>query len=177
MSVGKLHDSLWSWLQQCLLRRAPQDDPVSYRALMQALSGYVLVDLVQVSASSGPGVSLGMTLLDVLLMVVFAWVILRVTGKTQRFVQTLTSLAGTGMILGLAALPLVQLAASAHRNNEPMTDLVLGWLMLLVWGISVQAHIFRHALSVRFGTGLMLAGLHTALAIGLIETLFPQAQG
>jgi len=172
-----MQDNLWSWLQQCLLRRAPQDDPISFRALALALSGYVLIDLVQASASSRLVVSLGMTLLDVLLMAVFAWVVLRVTVKTRRFVQTLTSLAGTGIMLGLAALPLVQLAASAHRNDEPMADLVLGWLILLAWGISVEAHIFRHALSVRYGIGLMLAGLHTVLAIGLIETLFPQARG
>jgi len=177
MSARKIHDDLWSWLQQCLLRRAPQDDPVSYQALIQALSGYLLIDLVQASASSSLLVSLGMTLFDAVLMVVFAWAILRITGKMQRFIQMLTSLAGTGMVLGLASLPLVQLAASAHRNNEPMADLVLGWLLLLVWSISVQAHIFRHALSVRFGIGLMLAGLHTVLAIGLIETLFPQARG
>ena len=172
-----MQDSFWSWLQQCLLQRTPQDDPVSFQALILALSGYVLIDLVQASASSGLAVSLGMTLLDTLLMVVFAWVVLRVTVKTRRFVQTLTSLAGTGIMLGLAALPLVQLAASAHRNDEPMADLVLGWLILLAWGISVEAHIFRHALSVRYGIGLMLAGLHTVLAIGLIETLFPQARG
>jgi hypothetical protein len=173
----KMQDSLWSWLQQCLLRRAPQDDPVSYRTLMQALSGYLLIGLVQASASSGLKISLGMTLLDTLLMAVFVWVVLLVTSKTQRFPQTLTSLAGTGMMLGLAALPLVQLAATAHRHDEPMGGLVLGWLILLVWSITVQAHIFRHALSVRYGIGLMLAGLHTVLAIGLIEALFPQAQG
>ena len=173
----KVQDNLWSWLQQCLLKRAPQDDPVSFAALILALSGYLLIDLVQASASSRMAVSLGMTLLDTLLMAVFVWVVLRVTSKTQRFVQTLTSLAGTGMILGLAALPLVQLAASAHRNDAPMSGLVLGWLILLAWSISVQAHIFRHALSVRYGIGLMLAGLHTVLAISLIETLFPQARG
>jgi len=175
MMDRKMQDSLWSWLQQCLLRRAPQDDPISYRALIQALSGYLLIDLVQASASSRLEVSLGMTLLDTLLMVVFVWVVLRVTSKTQRFAQTLTSLAGTGMMLGLAALPLVQQAASAHRHDEPMGSLVLGWLILLVWSITVQAHIFRHALSVRYGIGLMLAGLHTVLAIGLIEALFPQS--
>ncbi len=177
MQLAKVRDSLWSWLQQCLLRRAPQDDPVSTTALLQALSGYTLIDLVQASASSSLPIALGMTLVDALLMVVFSWVVLRIAGYTQRFVQTLTALAGTGMILGLLALPLVQLAASAHRNDEPMTDLVLGWLMLLVWSISVQAHIFRHALTVRFGTGLLLAGLHTVLGIGLIETLFPQTPG
>ncbi len=177
MDIKQVQDTLWSWLQQALLRRAPQDDPASFGALLLALTGYVLIDVVQASASSGLMVSLGITLADALLMSVFTWVVLRVTAKTRRFVQTLTSLAGTGMILGLAALPLVQMAAAAHRNDDPMTDLVLGWLVLLVWGISVQAHIFRHALSVRYGAGLVLAGLHTVLTIGLIETLFPQAQG
>jgi len=177
MDIKQVQDTLWSWLQQALLRRAPQDDPASFSLLLLALTGYVLIDVVQASASSGLMVSLGITLVDALLMSVFTWVLLRVTAKTRRFVQTLTSLAGTGMILGLAALPLVQMAAAAHRNDAPMTDLVLGWLVLLVWGMSVQAHIFRHALSVRYGVGLMLAGLHTVLTIGLIETLFPQAQG
>ncbi len=176
LAMTKILDSFWSWLQQCLLRRAPQDDPAVLGTLIQALSAYALIDFVQAGASSGAMVSLAMTLLDTLLMAVFIWVVLRVTAKTQRFVQTLTSLAGTGMILGLAALPLVQLAASAHRNDEPMGGLVLGWLVLLAWSISVQAHIFRHALSTRYGIGLMLAGLHTVLAIALIETLFPQAR-
>ena len=177
MDIRRVRDCLWSWLQQALLRRAPQDDPVSLDALWLALAGYVLVDLVQASASSGLRVSLAMTLVDTLLMLVFAWLLLRVTGHARRYPQTLTSLAGTGMILGLVALPLVERAAAAHRNDEPMADLVLLWLMLLAWGISVQAHIFRHALSTRYGVGLMLAGLHAALAIGMIETLFPQAQG
>jgi len=177
MGGRKIRDSLWSWLQQCLLRRAPQHDPPSFQVLAEAMLAYMLVDLMQASASSRLLVSWGMTLFDTLLMAVFAWVVLRVTNNTQRFVQTLTSLAGTGMMIGLVAMPLIQLAASAHRNNQPMADLVLGWLMLLAWGIAVQAHIFRHALSVRYGIGLMLAGLHAVLAIGLIETLFPQAQG
>ncbi len=175
MDSRKIQDSLWSWLQQCLLLRAPQDDPAAFRTLLQALSGYLLVDFVQAGASSGTLTSLGIILLDTALMAAFAWVLLRVTAKTQRYTQTLTSLAGTGMILGLMALPLVQLAAGAHRNDEPMGGLVLGWLVLLGWSISVEAHIFRHALSVRYGIGLMLAGLHTVLAISLIETLFPQA--
>lgn len=177
MKLARVRENLWSWFQQCLLRRAPQDDPVSWDALLQALLGYFVIDLVQAGASSGLPVALGMTLVDTLLMMVFCWVVLRITGYTRRFLQTLTALAGTGVILGLLALPLVQLAASAHRNDEPMTDLVLGWLILLVWSITVQAHIFRHALTVRFGTGLLLAGLHTVLGIGLIETLFPQTSG
>ena len=52
--------------------------------------------------------------------------------------------------------------------------MVLAWLALLAWSIAVQAHIFRHALSTRYGIGLLLAGAHTILAIAILESLFPR---
>ena len=58
-----------------------------------------------------------------------------------------------------------------------MVTMGLGWLMLLVWSISVQAHIYRHALSTRYGVGLLVAGLQMVLVISLLETLFPQVAG
>ena len=168
---------LLSWLEQCLLRRAPQADPVSVRALGGALLAYLMLDLLQARASSGWQTSLGMTALDMLVMVLFSWSVLRLTKKTARYLQTLTALAGTGAILGLVGLPLIQQAAQAQSGEGPTGTLVLGWLMLLVWGITVQAHIYRHALSVRYGVGLLVAGLHLILVIGLLETLFPPVAG
>jgi hypothetical protein len=41
----------------------------------------------------------------------------------------------------------------------------------------VQAHIFRHALSSRYGIGLLVAGLHTVVAIVLLNYFFPPAVG
>ncbi len=67
--MTKILDSFWSWLQQCLLRRAPQDDPAVLGTLIQALSAYALIDFVQAGASSGAMVSLAMTLLDTKVLV------------------------------------------------------------------------------------------------------------
>jgi len=166
-----------SWLEQCLLRRTPQADPLSRTALGGALLAYLSMDLLQARASSGWPVSLGMTALDTLVMVWFSWSVVRLTRHTARYLQTLTALAGTGALLGLVGLPLVQQAAQAQSGEGPTGTLVLGWLMLLVWGIAVQAHIYRHALSVRYGTGLLVAGLQTILVISLLETLFPPVTG
>jgi CDP-diglyceride synthetase len=118
-----------------------------------------------------------MTALDVLIMILFSWSVLRLTKKSARYLQTLTALAGTGAVLGLVGLPLIQQAARAHTGEEPAATLVVGWLMLLVWSISVQAHIYRHALSTRYGVGLLVAGLQMVLVISLLETLFPQVAG
>ena len=168
---------LMSWFEQCLLRRAPQDDALSYRALLWALFAYVVIDLVQASMTSVWGVSLGMTVLDTVVLVVFTWLVLRVMGRSARFVQTLTAVAGTGALLGLVAMPLVLQASRANQGDGQTGTLVLGWLVMLVWSITVQANIFRHALSTRYGAGLLVAGLHTVLVIALLDYFFPRATG
>jgi len=168
---------LLSWLEQCLLRRAPQADPVSATAMGWSLLAYVALDLLQARASSDWQTSLGMSALDVLIMVLFSWSVLRLTKKTARYMQTLTALAGTGAVLGLVGLPLIQRAAQVHMDEGPSGTLVLGWLLLLVWSISVQAHIYRHALSTRYGAGLLVAGLQMVLVISLLETVFPRTAG
>ena len=177
MNEKQIGKWLLSWLEQCLLRRTPQADPVSLAALGGSLLAYMTLDLLQARASSDWQTSLGMTALDTLIMVLFSWSVLRLTKKSARYLQTLTALAGTGAVLGLVGLPLIQQAARAHPDEGPAGMLVLGWLVLLVWSISVQAHIYRHALSTRYGMGLLVAGLQMVLVISLLETLFPQVTG
>jgi cytochrome b len=177
MSTDPIQRWLMSWLQQCLLRRAPQDDPLSYSALQWSIAGYALLDLLQAGAGSDWSVAVGMTVLDILVMVLFVWAVLLLGRKSARFGQTLTALAGTGVVLSLLALPLILLATRAQGAGDPAAVVVLGWLLLLFWSIAVQAHIYRHALSTGYGTGLLLAGLHTVLIITLLEAVFAPTAG
>jgi hypothetical protein len=166
-----------SWLQQCLLRRAPQDDPFSRAALGGSLLAYALVDVMQARTASGWTVALGMSLIDTLIVVLFSWLVLLIAKKPARVAQTLTALAGTGAVLGLFGIPLMLQASRAQESGEPGAALVAGWLVLLIWNITVQAHIFRHALSSRYGIGLLVAGLHTVVAILLLDYFFPPSVG
>jgi len=166
-----------SWLQQCLLRRAPQDDPYSPVVLAAALLAYALVDVIQARTASGWPVSLGMSIADTVIVIVFTWLVLLISGQSARLVQTLTALAGTGTLLGVLGMPLMLQASRAEHSGEPGAALVMGWLVLLIWNITVQAHIFRHALSSRYGIGLLVAGLHTVLAIVALNYFFPPAVG
>jgi hypothetical protein len=159
------------------MRRAPQDDPLSFAALAGALLAYAGVDLLQARAGAGWAVAAGMTVLDTVAVVVFAWAVLQVAKKSPRFVQTLTALAGTGALLGLVAVPLVQLAVQAQQRDQAVPALAWGWLTLFIWSIAVEAHIFRHALSTRFGVGVVVATLHTLLILVLADVIFPRAAG
>lgn len=173
-SSKRLSGWLQSWFALCLLRRAPQDDPLSYAALLLALLIYIGIDLLIALASSEWGVALGMTLVDVLFMAVFTGVALRIADKLNRFSQTLTALAGSGAVLGLLALPVVQQASAGQRGGEAPGVLALLWLVLLVWSVAVRAHVFRHALSLSFGAGVLVALLHAVLVFSLVEYLFPR---
>jgi hypothetical protein len=140
------------------------------------LSAYLCVDLLQMVGGVGWRVALAMTAVDALGMIVFVWAVLQFAGRPARLVQTLTALAGTGALLGLMGLPLALQAARAHQaNGELAAGTVLAWLALLAWSIAVQAHIFRHALSTRYGVGLLVAALHIVLAINLLNMIFPGA--
>jgi hypothetical protein len=166
---------LVSWCRQLVLQRTPQDDPWSPAALAAALLAYALVDLLQATLTAASRqAALGMALLDIFLLVLFAGLVLQIAGKRVRLVQTVTALAGTGSLLGVVSLPLLQQAVRAPQADGPGGALVLAWLMLLAWNLAVQAHIFRHALSTRYGIGVLLAGVHTVLAIALLETVFPR---
>jgi len=177
MDSNTLMSWSWSWVEQLLLRRAPQDDAFSRPALALALLAYMVVDLLQAFSSSAWAVASAITLTDTLIMAGFTWAVLQLAGKSPRLVQTLTALAGTGALLGIPGVPLVWHAVRAHQAGGPSAAVVAGWLVLLVWTVAVQAHIFRHALSVRYGFGLMIAGLHTVIAIYTLEIFFPRVIG
>ncbi len=175
MDVHSLISWPRSWMEQLLFQRTPQQDGFSRAALALALSAYLGVDLLQAVSSSVWSLAWAVTLTDTAVMIVFATAVLRVAGRSERLVQTLTALAGTGVVLGVLGLPLVWQAARVAQDSGPPALVVGGWLVLLVWSVAVQAHIFRHALSTRYGYGLMLAGLHSLIAISMLEALFPHA--
>ncbi len=160
-----------------MLKRAPQQDAYSPVALVGSLLAYLLIDLAQArSGSTWPG-AWTLALTDTAVTVVFAWTVLRLADKGPRLVQTLTALAGTGAILGLLGLPLVWQVARAQAAAAAPPSLSIGWLLLVIWSVAVQAHIFRHALSTRFGYGLLLAALHGLIAISVLSWLYPNALG
>ncbi len=177
MNAPSLVSWPYSWWEQLLLKRAPQQDAYSPAALAAALLMYLLVDLAQVSSGSPAKGAWAVALTDTAVTVIFAAAVLSLAAKTQRLVQTLTALAGTGALLGLLGLPLIWQVARTQEAGAAPTLLAVGWVLLVAWSVVVQAHIFRHALSTRFGYGLLLAVLHSLIAVSVLSRLFPGALG
>ncbi len=161
-----------AWFNICLLRQGPQDLPASGFLLGVSLCCYGLVSVLVSSQSYTFSMALLLTVVDLGLLVVFAWSLLYLQRKAERLNQTLSALAGTGSLMGLIALPLL-LTIGPDATSEPVPASLLSlWLLLLLWNLFIMAHIIRHALSSSFAIGFGISLLYALLNMQVIVTLF-----
>lgn len=163
------------WLDLCLLRVPPQDLPASRWLMGFTLACYLLLSVLVASLTHGLAVGIQVALLDLALLAAFVAILLYLTGRPQRIVQTLSALAGSGFILGIPSL-LLTLAAdsSVGPDNETLS---MFWLLLLLWNLVVTAHILRHALSASFALGVGVAVMYILVSTQFMITSFPQLAG
>ena len=163
-----------AWFDICLLRRGPQDLPVSGFFLGLSLGCYALVSLLVASPSFGVADAALLAVVDTAMLAGFVVVLLYLQSKTERINQTLSALAGSGSLMGLFALPLVLLVDPGQPAEQVPALLGGVWLSLLIWNLFVMGHIMRHALSSSFAIGLGAAVLYALVSMQIVATLVPQ---
>lgn len=163
------------FIQICLLRQGPQDLPTSGILLAIALSAHTLMSIVLSNVSLSAVSALLAGLLDSTMLVILTGTLLYVQRRNARIVQTVTALAGTGAIITLLALPL---SGWLHGADQAAGEGGFALLLLLIltgWSLAIAGHIFRHALSVPYFIGLVLAGVFYWISISVFRSLFPIA--
>ena len=157
----------------CLFRKGPQDLPASWSLLKLTLITYCLSSLLSLLFTVAPPMALFQAVLDAALLVGLTYGLLYVMGHGQRFVQTLTALAGTGTLLGLIAWPLtIWMQAEAAAGTSTGLSFFLFFLLLL-WSIAVIAHILRHSLSTTLGMGLLYTLGYLMISVMVWELFYP----
>lgn len=161
-------NSLFSTLLQLLrLRAGPQDLPSSWTVATGLLALYVALGMYSGQAL-GVGNAVARSLAINVLQVVAVAVMLRLRGFPERLPQTISALAGTGVLLGLLAH--VLLLQANPEVNQPL--LGLGWFAVFIWSLVVDAHIYRNALAVSLSVGVLIAVLLMAVSYVFAEAAF-----
>ena len=87
----------------------------------------------------------------------------------KRWTQTVTALAGTGIIFSVLVIPII----IGTFDSDPMTPMqqifYLFQYIILIWYVVVLAHIFRHAISSSFVTGMFISIIYVLSSLILIE--------
>lgn len=164
----------------CLLRRGPQDLPYSPPLTRLLVVLLVATNLFYTAFIELPD-ALPRLLLALAWLLGAPWLLLRLSGRRERYAQTLMAFAGSGLVFALAFLPLAVAAADlpALAADTPPTSaqLTIAWLTLLAvgWKLAVASHILRHALDWPRLASMALALALLMLEMGVDHLLFASA--
>lgn len=171
-------DSLRLFLDIARFRRGPEDVPADRSLLLATMAGYGLISLVLAMIPQQQGEHpVAVLLVDAALTMSWVWLMLRVAGKPERFLQTMTAIFGFQMIaappLGMALL----LYLNFHENPAWQLAVSLPIIALGIWALTVSARILSAATAwpVLGCIGLVL--LQALVNRGILLLLFPAPAG
>jgi type III secretory pathway component EscU len=155
-----------------LLKAGPQHLPASRQLLGTTILLYMLTGMLILLPELGAAPALGNMLLDTVILTSFCYFALLMLGFTSRVVQTLTTLAATGVVFHLLAWPLLAHINSMQAQEQVAMIESLLMLSLLAWQILVNAHIFRYALEINMGRAVALSFGYLFLSIATSQVAF-----
>ncbi len=149
------------------LRGGPQNLPASWPLAIILVSAYMLQNLIT-GQQLEDDYAAAKSLLAISLQVVVLTGLLYWRHHLERFPQTLSALAGVGIVFNAVTWAL--LTQSDPAGNQPL--LALTWFAVFIWSLFVDANIYRHSLSVPFAMGMLITVLTLAASYALIEMVF-----
>jgi hypothetical protein len=159
----------------CLLKKGPQDLPLSRELLTLCLLLYTAVNILLALTTTAAVRAIASGVLETALVSTLTIIILRLTRHPERWVQTLTALTGTGCILGIMALPLFAGSMFPGAGDFLQALLVILYLILIIWSLAIMGHILRHALDTTLGTGVVFAIIYIVITSVLIGAIVSRA--
>ena len=150
------------FLDVCLLRAKPQDVPYSFQLLavtaVTAVVSYILAlepAMNQFAQVLGTQKSIiVMSIAENAFFALTVWVIIRLRGRQERFVQAITAMFGASTLIRLVVWLIVGLLdGGVNSTGAGLAGiLVLG---LTLWLVIVYGHIFRNTLEITLVGGIL----------------------
>ena len=154
----------------CRLKSNPQDLPKARYLLIAVIFAGIIVDSFSSSILLPKLTALeiiNIVIIYNILLLSAVYFLLKLLGYTERAVQTLTAIAGSGLFISLVLLP------ALLTLNSAVKSFVFLILIDNIWRIVVNAHIFRHSLSIGLLMAMILSVSYLLLGALLAEFLLP----
>ncbi|MBT8040349.1 MAG: hypothetical protein KJN78_08905 [Gammaproteobacteria bacterium] len=158
---------LISFLDMLRFQSGPQDLPVSRRFMLVVVAIYLGSGLLAGNVLEEQDYA-ARVLLAIGVQFTIIGLLLNFRGLTERLPQTIAALSGTGFLFGLMSLYLISLI----DKEQPQAGLAGLYLLLFLWSLAVDGHIYRHALSSKMGVGVLVAVTIFTINLMLSRTVF-----
>ncbi len=163
-----------AFLDIALWRKSPAQLPAS--AFLLSLVAAAVAALEVLGALLPPNPSdriLTRVALSVGMPLLFAWAVLAIAHRGQRFLQTGTALLGVAVIAQLVLYPLGSLLSFIGTDRPASIPLGLLLFVGLIWYLLACANIWRAALDSRLALGGAISVGYLLLSIALEQQLLP----
>jgi hypothetical protein len=161
------------FVQIALLRRGPQDLPASMLLLVMTVVGYSVVNVV-VSSLLPPGNAWStQLLLDVLFTLAWYIAVLRLLGRPERTVQTITAVFGLQTVVSPLLIASEWLMRRFGQDSDWQLPVAAGGLVLVIWLIAALSHVVKAALEWSTAASVALVILQIAAAQMLLIAVLP----
>lgn len=161
-----------------LLRRGPEDVPVSAVLLAITVLVYMLASLAL--SSLMPVVEtnrVALIALDSFLGIAWYWVVLRLAGRPERFLQTTTAIFGYQTVLAPAFVSGTWLFLQYMKDPVWQLPVSLLLLALAIWTLAVNGRILKAATGWPQFVCVALVVLQALLSRVIELGLFPESAG
>jgi hypothetical protein len=139
-------------------RRGPQDLPAVGILLPLTIAAYVLLSaLLSVLLPPQRSDWLAQLAADVVFVALWYWVLLRIVGRSERYVQTAAALFGLQTVLALPSIVSVWLVVRYAEHAVWQIPAYVAAVVVLIWTLVAVAHILRSTLERPLGLCLILA--------------------
>jgi hypothetical protein len=157
-----------------LWRRSPAQLPASLFLLALVSCAAALLEVVSAFLPPASTDRLFTRIaLSVCLPLSFAWAILVLAHRRQRFLQTGIALLGVGVIVEILLYPVGSLIHVIGSNRVAAVPLGVLMLVGLIWYLLACANIWRAALDSGLGLGVVVSVGYLLLSIVLEQQLLP----
>jgi len=153
----------------CLLKKGPQDIPVSSCLLFLLIPIYAIISFLILALSTDTFNALVQIFVEILLVLGFSKVILYFARKPERYLQTTCALMATDTLISLFAFPAM---VSLVGQNSALAFFSI--MLLMFWHWIVSGHIFSHAVEQPLTFGLGVAFLYILVSYQVMGFLFPE---
>lgn len=160
----------------CRFRGGPQEIPYRPQLLVGLLIASIALDLGSAQIIGIGEAALARSLFSTTLMLSLCWLALRICGFASRYIQTASALVACSMVFSILILPLAWLFGDAPQDQSAVSPMqaMVAWLglLVLVWKISVDGFVLRHAINAPYWLGLSLAMAWAVADFALSRLLF-----
>ena len=162
-----------------LLKSAPQALPYSLKLLWLLLGSHIflgalMVSIYHASHPNGAMMALLVGLVRTGMLAMQLGAALALVNLSVRFVQSLVSLSGVGIILDILALLLSFWFLLAYEAGWSVDMAILLTLFHVIWQWIVHGHILRHVFSTKYPQGFTLGILFFLVSYLVILGMFSE---